>query len=147
MSPSLMLWPAGFWKLYMSLKNIINASVESSKSRSFWLKSVSIEIEKYLASSGLKWSGDNNQRRRKTRVNTVKTRGCKTAVITLWGLCRDAAIPLPCGRNISHLLELIREDEAWAFLSSSVILPLMQTGYSMVLVLKWVLNVLPSLIH
>lgn len=139
-----MLWPAGFWKVYVSLKNVANTSVESSKSRSSWLISVSIETEKYWSSSGLKWSGNNNQRRGRTKVNTVEAPGCETAVIRIWGLCSDVAIPLAYGRNISRWLELIREDEA---LSSLVNLPLMQAGYSTTLVLKWVLNILPSLVH
>lgn len=125
-----------FWKVYVSLKNVINTSVKSSKGRSSWLIPVATETEEYWASSGLKRSGDNNQRRGRTRANTVNPPGCVTAVIRIWGLCSDVTIPLACGRNISHWLGLIREDEAWAFLCSSVTVPLIQTGYSTALVLK-----------
>jgi len=44
----------------------------------------------------------NNRRRGRTKVNTVKPPGCETAVIRIQGLRSDVAIPLACGRNISH---------------------------------------------
>lgn len=114
--------------------------MESSKGRSSWLTSVS--TEKYWTSSGLKQSGDNQR-----RGGTGKLPRWGAAVIRIWGLCSDMAIPLACGRTISHWSELIREDKGWAFLSSSENLPLMQAGYSTDLALKWILNVPPLLIH